>query len=132
MKGERWAFYGGTGHLELGGHPLACGEYVLLFISALQEDWGPEGRAEIQNLLFLHVMASGKACGIWGTHTSIHLFINAHGGLLCARPVMRAGGERSRVQVKGSGPLSPWTQALRMWALGVPELPAPAPLWWPL
>ena len=108
----------------------------MLFISALQEDWAPEGRAEIQNLLFLHVMASGKACSIWGTHTSIHLsvhlFINARGELLCARPVMRTGGERSRVQAQGSGPLSPWTQALGMWAMGVPELPAPAPLWWPL
>ncbi|KAI4534264.1 hypothetical protein MG293_015124 [Ovis ammon polii] len=63
--------------------------------TTLQENWAPEGRAEIQNLLFLHVMASGKACGIWGTHTSIHLsvhlFINAHGELLCARPVMRTG-----------------------------------------
>ena len=81
------------------------------FLSQLCRSWDQEGRAEIQNRLFLHVMASGKACVIWGTHTSIHssihLFINVHRGLLCARPVMRVGGEWSRVQAQGSRPLLP-------------------------
>lgn len=114
------------------GIPSPVGSVYGFFISALQENWAPEG-AEIQNLssfmswpLERHV-AYGAPASI---HLSVHLFINAHGELLCARPVMRTGGGGAEFQAQGSGPLSPWIQAIGMWALGVP---GKAPLlWWPL
>lgn len=57
----------------------------------------------------------------------IHPFTNAHGGLLCARPVMNAEGEQSRVKAWEQWPYStldtgPWTVGL-----GCPRAASPRP-----